>query len=245
MSTTIDQHAETFDSLNPRTGDVVATHLVDGPVETSAAVSAAREAAAEWSSLTFKQRGAVLQSWKGVITRRIEQLADLVHRETGKTHGDAIIEIALGIEHLGWAASNAERVLGRRGVSAGLLMMNQRATVEYRPLGVVGVIGPWNYPVFTPMGSIAYALAAGNTVVFKPSEYTPGVGQWLADTLAEVSDRRLLSVVTGLGETGAALCRSGVDKMAFTGSAATGRKVMAVCAETSRRWSSRPAARMR
>ena len=68
-------------------------------------------------------------------------------------------------------------------------MANQAATVEYLPLGVVGVIGPWNYPVFTPMGSIAYALAAGNTVVFKPSELTPGVGMWLADTLSEVVPR--------------------------------------------------------
>jgi aldehyde dehydrogenase (NAD+) len=105
--------------------------------------------------------------------------------------------------------------------------------VQYLPLGVIGVIGPWNYPVFTPMGSIAYALAAGNAVVFKPSELTPGVGQWLAATLAEVvPDHPVFQVVTGLGETGAALCRSGVNKLAFTGSTATGKKVMAACAET-------------
>jgi aldehyde dehydrogenase (NAD+) len=95
------------------------------------------------------------------------------------------------------------------------------------------VIGPWNYPVFTPMGSIAYALAAGNAVVFKPSELTPGVGVWLADTLSEVvPDQGLFQVVTGYGETGNALCRAGVDKVAFTGSPATGRKIMAACAET-------------
>ena len=111
-------------------------------------------------------------------------------------------------------------------------MANQAATVEYRPLGVVGVIGPWNYPVFTPMGSIAYALAAGNAVVFKPSEYTPGVGEWLARTFLESVGRPVLQVVTGFGETGAALCRAGVDKVAFTGSTATGKKVMAACAET-------------
>ena len=111
-------------------------------------------------------------------------------------------------------------------------MANQAATVEYLPLGVVGVIGPWNYPVFTPMGSIAYALAAGNAVVFKPSELTPGVGQWLADAFREVvHGRDVLQVVTGLGETGAALCRARIDKLAFTGSAATGKKVMAACAE--------------
>ena len=112
-------------------------------------------------------------------------------------------------------------------------MANQAATVEYLPLGVIGVIGPWNYPVFTPMGSIGYALAAGNTVVFKPSELTPGCGIWLADSLREVvPDHALLQVVAGYGETGAALCRAGVDKIAFTGSPRTGRAVMAACAET-------------
>ena len=97
---------------------------------------------------------------------------------------------------------------------------------------MIGVIGPWNYPVFTPMGSIVYALAAGNAVVYKPSEYTPGVGVWLAESLAQVvPDHPLLQVVVGGGETGAALCRSDVDKLAFTGSTATGKKVMAACAE--------------
>jgi acyl-CoA reductase-like NAD-dependent aldehyde dehydrogenase len=112
-------------------------------------------------------------------------------------------------------------------------MANQAATVRYAPIGVVGVIGPWNYPVFTPMGSIAYALAAGNAVVFKPSELTPGVGTALADSLAEIAEGHpLLQVVTGFGETGAALCRAnGVGKIAFTGSTATGRRVMAACAE--------------
>jgi acyl-CoA reductase-like NAD-dependent aldehyde dehydrogenase len=83
------------------------------------------------------------------------------------------------------------------------------------------------------MGSIVYALAAGNAVVFKPSELTPGVGKWLADTFAEVvPEHPVFQVVTGFGETGAALCRAGVDKLAFTGSPATGKKIMAACAET-------------
>ena len=83
------------------------------------------------------------------------------------------------------------------------------------------------------MGSIAYALAAGNAVVFKPSEYTPTVGQWVVDTFTEVLEGApVLQLVTGFGETGHALCTSGVDKLAFTGSAATGKKVMAACSET-------------
>ena len=75
----------------------------------------------------------------------------------------------LAVSHLEWAAKNADKVLRRRPVSAGLLMSHQAAYVEYQPYGVVGAIGPWNYPVFTPMGTLSYAMAAGNAVVFKPS----------------------------------------------------------------------------
>lgn len=157
-----------------------------------------------------------------------------MHRENGKPHGDAILEISLAIDHLAWAAGHARKALGPRRVRAGLLAANHAAYLEYQPLGVVGVIGPWNYPVFTPMGSIAYALAAGNAVVFKPSEHTPAVGAWLAAAwraaVPDVADA--FQVVTGFGETGAALCRAGVGKIAFTGSAPTGKKVMATCAET-------------
>ena len=114
----------------------------------------------------------------GRLSRRIGQLAEVVHAETGKPHSDAQLEIVLAIEHIAWAARHAGKVLGPRKTSPGLLMRNHTATVEYQPFGVVGVIGPWNYPVFTPVGSIAYALAAGNAVVYKPSEHTPGTGAW-------------------------------------------------------------------
>jgi aldehyde dehydrogenase (NAD+) len=222
----------TFDSLNPATGDVVGTHPVHTEDDVRAAVARAREAAGWWSALSFDEREAHLSAWKGAMTRRVAQLADLMHQETGKPHGDAVLEAALAIDHLAWAAGHAGKVLKRRRVSSGMIMANQAATVEYLPLGVVGVIGPWNYPVFTPMGSIGYALAAGNAVVFKPSEFSPGVGEWLARTFQQVVGKPVLQVVTGLGETGAALCRAGVDKVAFTGSTATGKRVMAACAET-------------
>jgi len=224
--------ATTFESLDPRTGDVVGNHPVHTADEVRDAVGRARTEAAWWGGLSFDEREKHLQAWKGVMTRRIAQLAAVMHKETGKPHGDAMLEAALAIDHLAWAASHAEKVLKRRKVPSGLLMANQAAYVEYQPLGVIGVIGPWNYPVFTPMGSIGYALAAGNAVVFKPSEYTPGVAEWLARTFLETVGRPVFSVVTGFGETGHALCTAGVDKIAFTGSAATGRKVMAACAET-------------
>jgi aldehyde dehydrogenase (NAD+) len=227
-----DARRSTFDSLNPRTGDVVETYPVHDEGDVRAVVERAREASAWWGALSYDERKERLNRWKGVVTRRVAQLAEVIHQETGKPHGDALLEASLAIDHLAWAASHAEKVLKRHRVPSGLVMANQKATVEYRPLGVIGVIGPWNYPVFTPMGSIAYALAAGNAVVFKPSEYTPGVGAWLASTFAEVIEKPVLQVVTGLGETGAALCRAGVDKLAFTGSTATGKKVMAACAET-------------
>jgi acyl-CoA reductase-like NAD-dependent aldehyde dehydrogenase len=89
-----------------------------------------------------------------------------------------------------------------------------------------------NYPVFTPLGSIGYGLAAGNAVVFKPSEHTPAVAAWLRDRFAEVvPEQPVLQLVTGFGATGEALCRAGVDKLVFTGSPATGRKVLHACAD--------------
>ncbi|WP_394827882.1 aldehyde dehydrogenase family protein [Pendulispora albinea] len=222
----------TFEVHDPATGEVVGTYPIHEAADVEAAVRRARGAAAFWSALSFEERAARLDRWRGVIARRAAQLAGVMHVEMGKPHADATLEIALTLEHLAWAAKNAKKVLGPRSVPTGLFMANHAATVEYLPLGVVGVIGPWNYPVFTPMGSIAYALAAGNAVVFKPSEYTPATGAWLADSFAQVvPEHPVLQVVTGLGGTGAALCRAGVDKLAFTGSPGTGRKVMAACAE--------------
>ncbi|MDQ4011750.1 MAG: aldehyde dehydrogenase family protein [Actinomycetota bacterium] len=222
-----------FASLDPRTGEVVDYHPVHDEAAVRAAVVRAREAAAWWDSLGFAERRRRLLSWRSRLARRINELAVLITAETGKPRADARLEWVLVVAHLDWAARNAERVLRRRSVGSGLLMAQEASTVEYQPYGVIGVIGPWNYPAHTPMGSIGYALAAGNAVVFKPSELTPGVAHVLAESLAEVvPEHPVLQVVTGFGETGTALCRAGVDKLAFTGSATTARKVMAACAET-------------
>jgi aldehyde dehydrogenase (NAD+) len=235
MAQTVDsgQLQNRFASKDPRTGEVVGYHQVDDEAAVREAVVRAREAAAWWGGLGFAQRRRRLLTWRSALTRRIDELAALITAETGKPRDDARLECVLVVAHLNWAARHAEKVLRRTRVASGLLMLHEASTVEYQPYGVIGVIGPWNYPAHTPMGSISYALAAGNAVVFKPSELTPGVGCALADSLARVvPEYPVLQVVTGFGETGAALCRSGVDKLAFTGSAATAKTVMATCAET-------------
>ena len=224
--------AESFDSLNPATSEVIATFGVFGEDDVAQTVERAQEAASWWASLPWAERRTRLLAWKSHVTRYLGRLAELVHNETGKPLADAQLEILLAIVHIDWAARNAHKVLRPRRVRSGLVALNQAATLEYQPLGVVGVIGPWNYPVFTPMGSIAYALAAGNAVVFKPSELTPAVGRWLVNSFAEVvPEQAVLQLITGAGPTGEHLARSGVSKIAFTGSAATAKKVMAACAE--------------
>jgi acyl-CoA reductase-like NAD-dependent aldehyde dehydrogenase len=220
-------------STDPATGEEVGRFPVADGAAVDAAVAVARDAAAWWRGLGAAGRRQRLLDWRTLIVRRLDELVALVHQENGKPRDDAAIELVATVIQLDWAARNAARVLAPRRVRPGLFMVNQAACVEYPPLGVVGAIGPWNYPLYTPMGSIGSALAAGNAVVYKPSEHTPAVAAWLAATFAEVvPERPVLQVVHGLGDVGAALCRAGVDLVAFTGSGRTGRRVMAACAET-------------
>ncbi|MDG4762347.1 aldehyde dehydrogenase family protein [Micromonospora sp. WMMD710] len=220
-------------STSPATGAEAGRLPLATEADVRQAVDRARAAGEWWVGLGFSGRRARLLRWRALLAKRIEQLAELVHVEGGKPVADAIVEIVTAIEHIDWAARNAGRVLGPRRVRSRLILAEFSGHLEYQPYGVVGVIGPWNYPVFTPIGSAAYALAAGNAVVLKPSEYTPAAGQWLVDSFAEVvPEQPVFTAVHGLGDVGAALCRSGVGKLAFTGSTATARKVMAACAET-------------
>lgn len=221
----------TFDSYNPVTGLSIGQHALSSKEDVDAALASAREVAPFWQALDFKGRKKALLQWNSYLLENLDDLVEIVSLETGKPLSDATLEASLALAHLGWAARQAEEVLRTSHRSPGLLMANMSATVERSPLGVVGVIGPWNYPVFTPMGSISYALAAGNTVVFKPSEYTPAVGKFLADSFLEATGLNDVFIcVTGLGETGKYLCESGVNKLAFTGSTATAKKVAATCA---------------
>ncbi|MFF2778540.1 aldehyde dehydrogenase family protein [Streptomyces sp. NPDC058052] len=226
--------AAVFAVHSPSTGEPIAEHTLAGPEEVARAVERARTVQTGWAALPAARRRDHLLRWKRALATELDAVAGVIAEETGKPAGDAALEVVLTLEHLAWAARNAGRVLRRRKVGTGLFTIHQRASLVHRPLGVVGVIGPWNYPLYTPMGSIGYALAAGNAVVFKPSELTPGTGVLLARLFdgAVPEHAGLLTTVTGPASTGDALARSGVDKLAFTGSPGTARKVMEVCART-------------
>jgi acyl-CoA reductase-like NAD-dependent aldehyde dehydrogenase len=222
---------KTFDSINPVSGEVLATFPVDGKETVSLVVESAHEALYKWQHLGFKGRKKVLLDWSKYLVSHVDEIAELISDETGKPISDAKLEAALAINHIGWAARNAEYVMSPEHRSPGLIMANMSARVEHSPVGVVGVIGPWNYPIFTPLGSITYALAAGNAVVFKPSELTPAVGVWLADSFAQVApSEEIFQVITGFGDTGQYLCESEINKLAFTGSTKTAKLVAATCA---------------
>jgi acyl-CoA reductase-like NAD-dependent aldehyde dehydrogenase len=224
--------AATFEKCDPATGEVIGQYKNFSRDEVFACVNAAQLASNRWAEFGFTARKKILLKWASFITKNQKEIAQLVASECGKPIGDASLEVSIAIDHIAWAAKHAEQIMQKQDRPAGLLMFNMKAQVQRSPLGVVGVIGPWNYPIFTPMGSIAYALAAGNTVVFKPSEFTPGVGKWLADSFAQIAPfENILTTVTGLPDTGKALTESRVNKISFTGSTRTAKKVAASCAD--------------
>lgn len=221
----------TFTTQNPRDGLPLAEFAQEDAARVAERVQAARAAATWWKDQGFDGRKATIMAWKGAIARSAAELADVISAETGKPQGDALLEVMLTLSHLDWAAKNAKKELGPRKMHAGLINYNQKATLRYEPYGVVGVIGPWNYPFYTPMGSISYALAAGNAIVFKPSELSPGTARFIEAKWNEVCPQPVFQVATGDRTTGAALVASDVDKIAFTGSTASAKRIMAAAAE--------------
>ena len=150
-------------SYDPSTGTVVGTVPIHTAADVDAAVARARVAAAAWGALSFEARGEELTAFRVAIAEHADELADIIHRENGKPELEALTEVMMALGHVKHATAIAETAMAPKKVSSGILA-NFRAQVSHHPLGVIGVIGPWNYPLFTPMGSIAYALAAGNAV---------------------------------------------------------------------------------
>jgi succinate-semialdehyde dehydrogenase/glutarate-semialdehyde dehydrogenase len=224
----------TFTVTNPATGESVGTFPIHTAADIAERAAAARTAQVWWAGLTFAERKRRINRWIAAIAQQSDEICDLGFAETGRPRGDVQFELIAGLEDLRWAAAHAGRVLKERKVAPGMALFNFGARVSYPPLGVVGVIAPWNVPIYTVLCGIAYALAAGNAAIVKPSEYAPASSILVIEAFATANPDApagLISWITGFAETGNALCTAGLDKIAFTGSVPTGRKVMAACAE--------------
>jgi succinate-semialdehyde dehydrogenase/glutarate-semialdehyde dehydrogenase len=197
-----------------------------------AAVERARKAQAEWSTLSFDRRARHLSRLVDELVARQDEIIDAVIAETGKARAEAIsMEIFAPCDAMTWYAKHAKKILSpQRKRIHGVMGLAKRLRIVWEPLGVIGLITPWNGPIALTAVPLAQALMAGNAVVHKPSEVTPLsalVFKSLLDDAGIPPD--LYQVVQGDGETGAALVESGVDKVSFTGSVATGRKVGEAC----------------
>src|SRR5688500_7877252 len=219
---------------NPATGEVVATVPDLGPEEVAAAVATARAVQPAWNELGFDGRAEVLLAARRWLGRNLERVVETIVSETGKSWDDAeLSELTYGTAALGfWAAKAPEYLADEEVETANPFVRGRKLLTRYAPVGVVGVIGPWNYPLTNSFGDCIPALAAGNAVVMKPSEVTPLTSLLMAEMLAESGmPQGVFQVVTGRGETGAALIDE-VDFVHFTGSVETGKKVMGRAAET-------------
>jgi succinate-semialdehyde dehydrogenase/glutarate-semialdehyde dehydrogenase len=203
---------------------------VSAAADVRAAVERARKAQPEWAALSFDQRGRYLERAVKLLLERQDDFLDAILGETGKPRAEALAsEIVTACDSLQFYAKRAKRILTDRTLPLHLLK-TKRLRICYEPLGVVGIITPWNFPFVLALNPTAQALVAGNAVVLKPSEVTPASGQLVAELFESVGlPEGLLSVVQGDAETGAALLESGVDKISFTGSVATGRRVAETC----------------
>jgi len=219
---------------NPATGEVAA-HVADLPAERVAELAArGRAAQPAWQALGFAGRGRVLRRMQKWLMDSHERVTSTIICETGKTHEDAYMaELTYTGGALAFWIKNAGRLLADEKVPASTLAVRgKRLLVRYEPLGLVGVIGPWNYPLINSFGDCIPALLAGNSVILKPSELTPLTSLLVAEGLAcSGLPDAVFQVATGRGATGAALVDA-ADMIMFTGSAATGRKVMARAAQT-------------
>jgi len=213
---------ECLKSYDPATGEVVGEVPLTPVAEIPGIVARARAAQPAWAALGLEGRAEILGRTAAMLAERAEQHGALITREMGKPINEAIFEAkSLGATLLPELAEIGE-ALRPDVVDDG----RSRATIYRDPLGVVGAITPWNFPMSMPSWMIVPALAAGNTVVFKPSEETPLCGQAYADVLNEVLPKDVLIVVHGADEQGKAMVASDVDMIAFTGSREVGKHIL-------------------
>jgi acyl-CoA reductase-like NAD-dependent aldehyde dehydrogenase len=219
---------------NPATGEIIRTVPVVGPGDVPALAERARAAQPAWEALGYDGRARVLRRAQKWVTDHGEEIAATIVAETGKTYEDAsIVEVSYAANAFGFWAKQAPRYLADERIhTRNPFVLGRRLVVRYRPVGLVGVIGPWNYPLVNGFGDCIPALAAGNAVLLKPSKVTPLTSLLMADCMRESGlPDGIFQVATGGAETGEALIDA-ADMVMFTGSTETGRKVMTRAANT-------------
>ena len=222
--------ASHFEVLNPATGQVVASAPDCTPSQLDQAVAAARKAYPKWSATPIEKRREALLAIAGVLGGNVEELKRLLTSEQGKPHDDAMGDILGGAY---WCQATSSLDIPVKVVED---TPERHGETRHVPIGVVGAIAPWNFPIILAMFKVAPALLAGNTVVLKPSPFTPLTTLRLGELLRGVLPDGVLNIVTGGDALGPWMTsHPGIDKISFTGSSATGRKVMASAAETLKR----------
>ncbi len=222
----------TLESLSPATGAVIGAVPATPPREVQAVVDAVAQVQPFWAQLTLRDRARYLERAAQVLIDESDEIRDLIVSEQGKPRNEAFsMEILPTIDALNWIADEGQRILADEKVPMPqLFLKTKRTAFTYEPLGVIGVIAPWNYPWSIPFGEVALALMAGNGVVVKPASLTPLIGERIRHVFERAGvPEGLVRVIHGPG-TGSALVESSVAKIFFTGSVQTGRGVGEACA---------------
>lgn len=222
------------ESRDPATGELWKSFEPTSAAAVGAATGRARAAQPGWAAQPLAVRVRVLRRFHECLYRRRLEVAAALTRENGKPAAEALgSEIAIALDFAQFYAKRAPGFLRAPWVNAQpLAMKRKRVRVEHDPFGVIGVISPWNYPFMLSAAIALPALVTGNAVLLKPSEFTPYSGQLLQELFDEAGvPAGVFAVLQGDGATGASLCDAAVDKIFFTGSVATGRKVAVRCAE--------------
>lgn len=217
---------QTIRVRNPATLEPIAELPVASSADVAAATARARQAQAQWQRKSFDEREKVLRRFRDLLIDEQERLADIITSETGKPRGDVFgNELFYVCDAIGFWTKTAEKWLKQQRIRPHLLKV-KKVLSTYQPLGVVGIISPWNFPLVLTAGDAVPALMAGNAVIIKPSELTPLTALFVAELAHKANfPENLLQVVIGGAETGEALIDN-ADMIAFTGSVEIGKRVM-------------------
>jgi acyl-CoA reductase-like NAD-dependent aldehyde dehydrogenase len=221
-------------SIDPGTGEELGRVPIFSSAEVEHAVVRARAAQPAWATRSFAERGEIILKARALMQRQVDELGLLISRETGKPVSEAIaMEIVPTLDAMYFLARQAGRLLRPQKIDIGQYgLMGRSSRIVYKPIGVVAIISPWNFPLATPAQEIVMALVAGNSVVLKPSELTTLTALKLGEIFSDAGvPPGLLEIITGDGATGASLIDARVDKIMFTGSVATGKRVAAAAAK--------------